>query len=146
MRMASRGPSSSSTTRTRGSVMPGLPWVLASLMRSRQGQDEADLAFLSAQRQGSAVGFDDLLTHSRPHVEQLVRRDCEGAEKVLALERRELRRSAGERQAHPARIVRRHLEMDGHAPLALDAVCEEPNDIADRLGQLLAIGLDEEAA
>src|SRR5512145_1113276 len=117
MRMASRGPSSSSTTSTRGSVMPEPPLGLSSLMGSRQRQDEADLALLAAERQGPAVGLDDLLGHARTDVEQLVRGDRERAEQVLSLGSREVGGPSRERQANPVGVVRRRLQVDGHASI-----------------------------
>src|SRR5262249_42103393 len=149
MRIASRGPSSSSTTSTRGSVMPGSvrdqTSLTPSLVRSRQCQDKADLAFLTAQRQSSPVGLDDLLGHAGTDVEELVGGDGERAEQMLALRHREQGWPSGERQARVTGVVQRRLEVDGDAPVGIDAIRQEPDEIADRLAKLLAVDLDDDA-
>jgi hypothetical protein len=64
---------------------------------------------------------------------------------VLPLEGRELRRPSHEREAHPVGIVRHGLQVDRHAPVRIDPIGEEPDETGDRLGQLLAIDLDDQA-
>src|SRR5215831_11633883 len=98
MRIASRGPSSSSTTSTRGSGIRGSP--SASLGRARQGQDEADLALLPTEDQAPPVPFDDLLAHAGSHVQQPVRGDGQRAEQTLSFQRREDGRAPDDREAN----------------------------------------------
>ena len=132
--MASRGPSSSSTTRTRG---PDIADTFGPITAG-----SADLGVLPAEDQAAAVGLDDLLAHAGPDVQEPVRGDGEGAEELLPLERGEGRGAADDREPDGVGAVGVGDHVDDDASVGGDAVEQEPEEVSERLPELVTVGLD----
>src|SRR5881396_350645 len=144
IRSDSRGPSSSSTTRTRGNVVAGRRCSCAG---DRQGYYERELVAGLADTEVAPEGLDEPLAHGGPYVDQALLDHLDGVEQALQLVGLHAGRPGSDEDldvvAHTLLGV--PADRDRHPGLLGGRVVREiPDEVRQRLPELRHVDLDRE--